>query len=241
MELASFFTEAHLEIIFKLILSAVLATVIGIDRQLTNKLAGIKTQILVCLGSTIFTYLSIHGFDNIATESGILFSQPSRVAAQILTGVGFIGGGVILKTKGNVYGVTTAASLWAVASIGMAVGTGDFFIAILGTLIATLVLVFIRKIERKFLDRFTLKSSKVKIDIKVPTEEFQNAYEFVHNNFIKLSEVKFSTSKKELDIADLQFLIEIPHEGNVNEVFQKLTKIEKLEYLNVYQDMAPFE
>ncbi|MGD9582020.1 MAG: MgtC/SapB family protein [Vampirovibrionia bacterium] len=241
MDLTSFFTEAHLEIIFKLILSAVLATFIGIDRQLTNKLAGIKTQILVCLGSTIFTYLSIHSFENIATESGILFSQPSRVAAQILTGVGFIGGGVILKTKGNVYGVTTAASLWTVASIGMAVGTGDFFIAILGTLIATLVLVFIRKIERKYLDKLTKKPSKVKIDIRVPTDKFAQTYNYVTEKFTNLSEVKFSSSTKESNLSDMQFLIEIPQNKKVNEVYKLLTTIEDIEYLNVYQDMAPFD
>lgn len=241
MDLTSFFTDAHFEIFFKLVLSAVLATVIGIDRQLTNKLAGIKTQILVCLGSTIFTYLSIHSFSNIATESGILFAQPSRVAAQILTGVGFIGGGVILKTKCNVYGVTTAASLWTVASIGMAVGTGDFFIAVLGTIIATFVLVFIRKIERKYLDKLTFKSSKVKIDIRVPSEDFLNTYNFVHENFQTISEVKFSTSKSTFETSDLQFLMEVPQDGNINQVYQKLTKINNIEYLNVYHDMAPFE
>ena len=101
--------------------------VIGLDREGRRQPAGMRTHMLVGLGSALYTILSIHAFNA---------PDPSRVAAQIVTGIGFLGAGTILQRKGGVHHLTTAASIWAVAAVGMAAGTGAWFLAIVATLIA---------------------------------------------------------------------------------------------------------
>ena len=123
-----------LDMILRLLLAAALGAGIGYQRERANKPAGLRTHILISLGSALFTVISIFGFGN-----GV---DPSRVAAGVVTGIGFIGAGVILRgVRGeHVVGLTTAASIWAVAAIGMAAGVGMYLIATIVTVIAVLVL-----------------------------------------------------------------------------------------------------
>ena len=121
--------------IVQLILASVLGSAAGWQRERVGKAAGMRTYALVCMGSMLFTVLSIYGFG----RGGNI--DPSRIAAQILTGIGFIGAGSIIHTKtGGVEGLTTAAGLWAIAAIGMLVGVSWFLHAILAT--AAIILVF---------------------------------------------------------------------------------------------------
>jgi len=120
------------DLVARLLLAAVLGGAIGVEREIHAHPAGMRTHLLVALGSALFTVLSIVGFpapDGSATD-------PSRVAAQIVTGIGFLGAGAILKYGPSVRGLTTAASLWAAAGIGMAAGVGLPVIALAATLIA---------------------------------------------------------------------------------------------------------
>jgi len=123
-----------LDISLRLLLAAALGAGIGYQRERANKPAGLRTHMLISLGSALFTVVSIFGF------SGTV--DPSRVAAGVVTGIGFIGAGVILRgVRGeHVVGLTTAASIWAVAAIGMAAGVGMYLIATVVTVIAVLVL-----------------------------------------------------------------------------------------------------
>ena len=117
------------DLVLRLLLSAFLGGLIGVEREIHDHPAGIRTHLLVALGSALFTVLSIVGFpssDDVATD-------PSRVAAQIVTGIGFLGAGAILKYGPTVRGLTTAASLWIVAAIGMASGAGYYWPAVAGT------------------------------------------------------------------------------------------------------------
>ena len=150
------------ELITRIVTSIGLGFIIGIERELTNKAAGLRTHILVCLGSTVFTLLSIYGFTShdIYGNGVRVANDPARIAAQILTGIGFIGGGAVLHHGVSVSGLTTAASLWITASIGMAIGTGSYTLAIMTTIIAFIVLVIIRKAEKEFLFKIHKKRSK---------------------------------------------------------------------------------
>lgn len=121
----------ELEFIIRLILGFVLSGVVGFEREVSLKPAGLRTHILVGVGSTLLTILSQHAFPG---------AEPSRIAASIIVGIGFLGAGTILKTEERVIGLTTAASLWIVASIGMATGTGYYLLAIVATILAYLVL-----------------------------------------------------------------------------------------------------
>src|SRR5215813_6753178 len=140
----------HLDLLAKLALSVVLGGAIGIERELSGKPAGLRTNILICLGSVLLTDLSIR----IAiAPDGTRIGDPGRIAAQIVTGIGFLGAGSILQSRGAVLGLTTAATIWVVAAIGMVVGAGLYFEATGTTVLVVLVLTALGRVERRILAR----------------------------------------------------------------------------------------
>src|SRR5579864_8086769 len=128
----------------RLVLAAVLGGIIGLERELKRKPAGLRTNMFICFGSALFTILSTE----LAGAFGI--GDHTRIAAQIIPGIGFIGAGSILHDKGGVSGVTTAATIFVVASIGMAVGGGLYLLAIFATMLIYLALHLLGLMERRF-------------------------------------------------------------------------------------------
>ena len=130
----------EIEAVLRLLLAAALGAMVGFQRERAHKPAGLRTHILICLGSALFTVVSVLGF------AGNV--DPARVAAGVVTGIGFIGAGVILRgARGDrVVGITTAASIWVTAAIGIAAGVGMYLIAVVVTLITVLVL-FIPRVK----------------------------------------------------------------------------------------------
>jgi putative Mg2+ transporter-C (MgtC) family protein len=128
-------------IILKMLLAILLGGIIGVERETIGKPAGSRTYALVALGSALFTIMSIQGFGNSA------MIDPTRIAGQIVVGIGFIGAGMIIFHKQHVEGITTAAALWATAAVGMAIGIGWYLIAIVATLLIFLLCFIVRKIE----------------------------------------------------------------------------------------------
>jgi putative Mg2+ transporter-C (MgtC) family protein len=118
----------------------VLGAAIGFERELHRQPAGFRTHSLVAVGSALFTIISAYGFAGTAVD-------PTRIAAQIVSGIGFIGAGTILQHRGNVRGLTTAASLWSVAAVGMAAGAGMLVIAVMGTFLILVVLSLLDRLE----------------------------------------------------------------------------------------------
>ncbi|HDT14908.1 MAG TPA: MgtC/SapB family protein [Firmicutes bacterium] len=127
------------DMVIRIGLIIVLSAAIGLDRELRHKPAGIKTHILVGLGSTIFMLVSLYIYHEYGGEAKTV--DPGRIAAQVVTGIGFLGAGTIMQSKGSVTGLTTAASLWAVAGIGLAVGAGMYALSV--TLAAAIIVVFL--------------------------------------------------------------------------------------------------
>jgi putative Mg2+ transporter-C (MgtC) family protein len=140
---------AQLDITVRLVLALGLGAVIGLERELQRMPAGFRTHALVSLGSAIFTVVSGYAF----TGPG---SDPTRIAAQIVTGIGFIGGGAILHYRGNVRGLTTAASLWAVAAVGMAAGAGLWVVAVVSSVLVIVALEVFQRLEWYARQRFGL-------------------------------------------------------------------------------------
>ena len=126
----------ELDVVLRLVMAAVVGGVIGLDRERAHKWAGIRTLLLVCLGSALFTIVSIFGFGSYVDSSQVL--DPARLAAGIVVGIGFLGAGVILHSEKGVMGLTTAAAVWAVAAIGVAIGCGLYLIAV-----ATAILILV--------------------------------------------------------------------------------------------------
>jgi putative Mg2+ transporter-C (MgtC) family protein len=123
------------DLALRMLVAAVLGAAIGLEREIHEHPAGMRTHLLVSLGSAIFTVLSIYGFEFPSGPSGAVATDTSRVAAQIVSGIGFLGAGAILKYGTSIRGLTTAASLWTTAAIGMAAGAGEWLIAGVGTFI----------------------------------------------------------------------------------------------------------
>lgn len=121
-----------------ILISVILGVLIGAEREYRNKSAGLRTFILICFGTCLFTILSI--------KIGV--DDPDRIAANIITGIGFLGAGVIFKGDTKIDGITTATTIWATASIGMAVGSGYVYLAVLGTLLVLLILSSLTYFER---------------------------------------------------------------------------------------------
>jgi putative Mg2+ transporter-C (MgtC) family protein len=132
------------DLILRLALAAGLGAAIGLERELRQKPAGLRTNILIALGAALFTIVSIELARNYAGGT------PDRVAAQIVTGIGFLGGGAILRSGTNVHGMTTAATIWVNAAIGMAAGAGAYALASVATFIALAVLALLPPIEAYF-------------------------------------------------------------------------------------------
>jgi putative Mg2+ transporter-C (MgtC) family protein len=133
-----------LEMIIRLLLTLVLSGLIGLERQMHRRMAGLRTHILVSLGSCLIMLASVYVFGIYRTMVGL---DPMRLAAGVITGIGFLGAGTIIREREGVKGLTTAASLWVVAGIGLAVGCGFYSAAIFTTILALITLFFLRYFE----------------------------------------------------------------------------------------------
>ena len=130
----------QIEISIRLLLASALGAAIGFEREIHAHPAGMRTHLLVALGSAAFSVLSIYFFVSPAAPNGSLPTDPSRIAAQIVSGIGFLGAGAIIKYGTSVRGLTTAASLWATAAVGMAAGAGALLVALVTTALIVLSL-----------------------------------------------------------------------------------------------------
>jgi putative Mg2+ transporter-C (MgtC) family protein len=137
------------EIIGRLVFSALLGSVIGFERERLSWSAGLRTHMLVCVGSTLIMIVSAYGFNEVLSSNVVL--DPSRMAAQVVSGIGFLGAGAILARGEVVRGLTTAASVWAVAGIGLAVGGGLYTASIAATIIILVILAGIKPLEQRFI------------------------------------------------------------------------------------------
>ncbi|RFS26897.1 MgtC/SapB family protein [Chitinophaga silvatica] len=150
-----------LEIILRLSLAALFGGIIGLERERKDWAAGLRTHMMVSVGAALTMMVSAFGFADVLGTPNVVL-DPSRVAAQVISGIGFIGAGTILFLKeGVIRGLTTAAGLWTVAAIGLATGGGMYFAGFLATCIAIIILWLLQPIEKKFLSRFEQKSIRI--------------------------------------------------------------------------------
>jgi putative Mg2+ transporter-C (MgtC) family protein len=138
-------------------LAVLLGAAIGLEREINRKSAGLRTNMLICLGAAVFTIISRNLTAAVPSDS------VSRIAAQVVTGVGFLGAGAIIQDRGGVHGLTTAATIWLVASIGMACGAAFYHLAVISTAAAIVVLLgvtpFAKSLERRLQKRRNSQSS----------------------------------------------------------------------------------
>lgn len=152
---------SNAELTIRLVLSLVLGGIIGLERETTNKPAGFRTHILVCMGSAVIMLTSIFIFSQFQGKTNV---DPTRIPAQVVSGIGFLGAGTIIREGASVKGLTTAASLWAVSAIGLAIGAGFYYGATLATFMMLLTLVTFNKLDQLILKKRFLQMLFVVID-----------------------------------------------------------------------------
>jgi putative Mg2+ transporter-C (MgtC) family protein len=146
----SLLTSPALLIAAKLLLAMVCGGAIGLERELNRKAAGLRTNVLICFGAALYMIVSRH------ISGGAAYTDPARLAAQVVAGIGFLGAGVILQARGSITGLTTAATIFVVGAVGIAIGEGLFPLAFFSTVSIILVLVVLRRVERLIIKRSRL-------------------------------------------------------------------------------------
>ena len=154
------------ESLLRLALAAVLGGLIGVERELREREAGLRTHLLVALGSALFTIVGAYGFDAfLNTGASVVRADPTRIAAQIVTGIGFLGAGAIIRQGLSVRGLTTAATLWVVAAVGLAAGAGYYSVAVITTALVLIALYPLRIIGYKILSRFRPEDGRLLVAV----------------------------------------------------------------------------
>ncbi len=216
------------EIILRLVLALVLSGLIGWEREIHERPAGFRTHILVCLGATLIMLIS-QNMHEIFGEA----SDPGRIAAQVVSGIGFLGAGTIIREGVSVKGLTTAASLWAVAGIGLGVGAGFYFGSIVTAALVFLSLWFLSKIE--FFAAAKSRFSEVKFrvqDIPGLLGKLGSVFGAFGANIINVR-MEYDQIDGELEII---IRVEIPSKLDRNELTQKLAQVKgvhQVEWLKV--------
>jgi putative Mg2+ transporter-C (MgtC) family protein len=183
------------EIVLKFVLAVALGGLIGFERESSQKPAGFRTNILICLGSTMMMILSGMLLQGKEGTGGDM----TRIAAGVITGIGFIGAGTIIQARGIVVGLTSAATLWAVAGLGLVIGAGYYLVALLFTGIIILTLVIFRQVEAQFLSK-ALYSYHLKM---IPSKDILlNIKKLALHEGIKFKNIAL---KEEKDITNLTF------------------------------------
>lgn len=169
-------TELRLDLALKLALAVVLGGTIGLEREISGKPAGLRTNILICLGATMLMDLSIHlGLLGIAQSDG-RYGDPARLAAQVVSGIGFLGAGTIMQARGAVVGLTTAATIWVVAAIGLVLGAGFYIEAVGSTLTVAIVLTGLGRVERRLLNARREVSATIRLRHGTPFEDLARIF-----------------------------------------------------------------
>lgn len=143
----------ELILVARLALAALMGAFIGLEREAHGRPAGLRTHTLVALGSCLIMLISVYAFPDSSVR------DPARLAAQVVSGIGFLGAGTILREGASIRGLTTAATLWVVAGIGLAIGSGFYLGGVITTIVSVFTLVFLNNIEKKYIDT---KSTKVR-------------------------------------------------------------------------------
>ncbi|MGX7417839.1 MgtC/SapB family protein [Carnobacterium gallinarum] len=218
-------------IIFRITLATVISGVIGFEREYKNRPAGIRTHILLCLGATIIALvqqsLSLDAIVRVTENPellGVISVDQSRLIAQVVSGIGFLGAGTIIVTRTNILGLTTAATLWTVACLGITIGMGYYEIVLVGTGAIVLALTLLKKVIRIS----TIKKLQVKFIHRVETKEFITGY-FLEKK-VAIKDIDFSVDfQKDYRVYTNTYTIELPAD---------LTYLDIIEDISVHQNVT---
>jgi len=193
------------ELIIRLAAATLLGSIVGLERQKHEWAAGLRTHMLVCLGAALVMVVSTYGFNDVVGKAGIAL-DPSRVAAQVVSGIGFLGAGTILFLRQEVVrGLTTAAGLWTVAAIGLACGSGLYFAAGLTTAIVWVILAVIKPLETRFINKDKFSGFKMVLERKLVS--LKDIEGVMKNNSVTYKQISLAPAFEE-DLDEIKISLE---------------------------------
>lgn len=216
-----------LEYLFRILLAAVLGALIGYERQFKHKSAGLRTNILVCVGSCLIMILSNLMYQNVEGKTN---ADPARLAAQVVSGIGFLGAGAIIKEGVNVIGLTTAACIWVVSGVGLAVGGGYYLIAIFSSLLVYTVLEILCYIERT---RWIMPADNITIKIIIANRPDSIKKIYTKLNKLGLGFKNTSLTFKDNDTIELTILLYNPRKLHRSDITSSLTLIDGIKSIDM--------
>lgn len=231
-------THYNVDLFMRIFSAIALGFILGIEREITNKYAGLRTHILVCLGACVFTILSIYGFPAMIYEdipnyrpTGI--RDTARVAAQVVTGIGFIGAGTVLRNGPTVFGLTTAATLFVAASIGMACGAGMYGIAVSASVLSVAILTLIRIFERKVLNKSVKNIRRLKIYLHCENDFIDSIKDYLTATFKNINSLKMTKSVDNPNITKISLVVELVNKRPIQHIYSKLEGLEGINSISV--------
>jgi putative Mg2+ transporter-C (MgtC) family protein len=202
--------------IAKLLLSLVLGATIGLERRRKGQIAGLRTFALISMGATLAMLISIYIPQ---VYLGLKNGDPGRIAAQVVSGVGFLGAGAIIQMKGSVRGLTTAAGIWMTACIGLAVGAGMYLISVIATLLIIFILVNIERIEVRH--NFLWESKIIRVKMHGILDDIQPLRDVITNNDVHISD-EFMKFNYEENITIINFMVRSTGGVNMPHLFKSI-------------------
>lgn len=226
-------TIPYWEVVLRLGLASLLCGAIGFERETRDQPAGFRTHILLGLGAALFTLVSAYGFEpftRAALGSGGLQFDPTRIAAQIIAGVGFLGAGAIIRQGRDVRGLTTAASLWAVSAIGMAVGAGYLFGATAATVLTMATLFALRRFRSSIFSPLRLDSAGLELSLKERGSSPTNALQVLRRHNISIRSMDAEIDEERVSY---KLQVRLHPSANVHDVLAELSGLPEVERISL--------
>ena len=221
----------NVEFVIRISVALGLGFLLGLEREVTNKTAGLRTHILVCLGACVFTLISIYGFptfaggDNVVVENSTGIRDTARVAAQVVSGIGFIGAGAVLRNGPMIIGLTTAATLWLSAAIGMTCGVGMYGLATLATISSVAVLTIIRVFERRLLPSSVKKTKRYKVSVYCNGDDANLINNFLTESVDHLEEFSCKRLIENPEKSKVSARYELVNNNLAKDMYKKLSEV----------------
>lgn len=214
--------------IFKLFLSLIIGGLVGLNRERHKQPAGFRTHILICMGSTLLMILSIYIPQ---TYFDFKNGDPGRIAAQVVTGIGFLGAGAIIRLGTNVRGLTTAASIWLISAVGLAIGAGLYLTALVVMVLALFTLIILERLERRLLPQFNIKTIALEFDSdNYPEKQIRS---IIKKMDIHMNDMNISVSNNGSHHTEFKMIVKVPENIMMSELLELFNSLDKIKAIKI--------